>query len=131
MQASMMKRLLVLTMAFVSHAASGADVIDAWDFNSAVDDANPQTGTYLSIHDYGLMGWGQNTTGTLVDGFGSSDPHITDNSAFGEIGYSTDPLGPDKTEGFGFMVDYGGDRDIHPALDFKVLETNGGRVQRE
>jgi hypothetical protein len=129
MQASMMKRLLVLMMAFTSRAASGADVIDVWNFNSAVDDANPQTGTYLSIHDYGLMGWGQNTTGTLVDGFGSSDPHITDNSAFGEIGYSTDPLGPDKTEGFGFMVDYGGYRDIHLALDLKFSETSVDRLQ--
>ncbi len=111
--------------------AGGAEVIDRFDFNSPVNDGDPGTGTFLSWGQFGLNGWGQNTRGVIVDGAGSSDGNVTDNSAFGMVGFSTSPQGADRTEGFGFSVNFPGFEEIRLTLDIQFTVGSVDRLQAQ
>jgi hypothetical protein len=124
------RKLLAALAAFLAlNSSQASEKIDVFDFNSPVPDSNPSTGTFASDSNLGLLGWGQNTTGVIVNGVGSTDPNIFDNSAFGMIGFSTNPLGPDKTEGFGFALDTIHFKDINLTLDIKFTPTSVDRLQ--
>lgn len=119
---------LILAAALYITTSTYGSIIEVFNFNSPISDGNPLTGTYLSVHSYGVYGFGSEFYGSIVDGSGSLDPNTNDNSAFGAIGFDIHPDGPNRTEGIGFTVNFYNFRDIHLTADAKFSQNSADRL---
>lgn len=124
----MNKPFAIATFLLAASAATQAQTITQWNFNSVPADNVSSTGSLLPSAGNGTAALVGGTTGSFASGVGSTDPAAADNTGWGTTGYAAQGVG-DKTRGVQFNVSTVGFNLVSVSWDQRLSNTAARSAQ--